>query len=581
MEEIIKRNEDNTKSHKEFEKLLSQDMGNRKLKEGEIITGIVSSVGKKFVFVDISGKSEGAIPIEEFKLTKELDKIKVGTKIDVLLERIENKFGDIVISREKARKVRSWKKMEEAFEKKEEVKGIIISKCKGGFVVDVESCLCFLPGSQVDLKPLKNFDHLMRTPQTFECVKLDKKRGNIVLSRRSIMERIRDKDRSKIIAKIKEGDIVQGTIKNITEWGAFIDLNGVDALLHITDISWSRINKPSELLSIGQSIKVKIIKIEEGTNKISVGVKQLTEDPYAKTIDKYKIGKKYEAVVTKVQDYGCFARLEEGLEGLIHQSELSWTKKNVHPGKVLTISQKIEVEILEKDLEKRRLSLSYKNTLINPWIKFKKDYKIGDAGEGTVKNITDYALFISIKNSELDGMIHYKDLDWSEKDSELEKYKKNQQIKFKILEINQEKEKIRLGIKQLQNDPFEFFMSKKESEVITVIVDSSSKNGINVYAGNKNQLILIKKNQLAKELENQRPSRFARGDKVDVMITELDKDNRKATLSIKALETKLTKDAVKKYGSKDSGGVLGEILGPLLKKNKKKKIIIKILKYSN
>ena len=318
MEEIIKRNEDNTKSHKEFEKLLSQDMGNRKLKEGEIITGIVSSVGKKFVFVDISGKSEGAIPIEEFKLTKELDKIKVGTKIDVLLERIENKFGDIVISREKARKVRSWKKMEEAFEKKEEVKGIIISKCKGGFVVDVESCLCFLPGSQVDLKPLKNFDHLMRTPQTFECVKLDKKRGNIVLSRRSIMERIRDKDRSKIIAKIKEGDIVQGTIKNITEWGAFIDLNGVDALLHITDISWSRINKPSELLSIGQSIKVKIIKIEEGTNKISVGVKQLTEDPYAKTIDKYKIGKKYEAVVTKVQDYGCFARLEEGLEGLIH-----------------------------------------------------------------------------------------------------------------------------------------------------------------------------------------------------------------------------------------------------------------------
>tara|TARA_Y100000590_G_scaffold432571_1_gene548725 strand:+ start:5441 stop:7159 length:1719 start_codon:yes stop_codon:yes gene_type:complete len=570
MEEIIKQNEDNTKSHKEFEKLLSQDMGNRKLKEGEIITGTVSSVGKKFVFVDISAKSEGAIPIEEFKLTKELDKIKVGSKIDVLLERIENKFGDIVISREKARKVRSWRKMEEAFEKKEEVKGIIISKCKGGFIVDVESCLCFLPGSQVDLKPLKNFDHLMRTPQTFECVKLDKKRGNIVLSRRSIMEKIRDHDRSKIISKIKEGDVVQGTIKNITEWGAFIDLNGVDALLHITDISWSRINKPSELLSIGQSIKVKIIKIEEGTNKISVGVKQLTEDPYTKAIDKYKIGKKYEAVVTKVQDYGCFARLEEGLEGLIHQSELSWTKKNVHPGKVLTISQKIEVEILEKDLEKRRLSLSYKNTLINPWIKFKEDYKVGDAGEGTVKNITDYALFISIKNSELDGMIHYKDLDWSEQDSELEKYKKNQQIKFKILEVNQEKEKIRLGIKQLQNDPFEFFMSKKESEVITVIVDSSSKNGINVYAGNKNQLFLIKKNQLAKEPENQRPSRFAKGDKVDVMITELDKDKRKVTLSIKALETKLTKDAVKKYGSKDSGGVLGEILGPLLKKNKKK-----------
>ena len=568
MEETIKQNK--SKSDKEFEKLLSQDLGNRKLKEGEIITGVVSDISKKHIFVDIMAKSEGAIPIEEFKLTKEIDKIKIGSKIDVLLEKIENKSGDVVVSREKARKAHSWKKMEKAYENKEKVQGTIISKCKGGFIVEVESCLCFLPGSQVDLRPLKNIDHLMRVPQTFECVKLDKKRGNIVLSRRAIMERARDHDREKILSKIKEGDTVNGTVKNLTDWGAFIDINGVDALLHITDISWVRINRPSELLSIGQSIKVKIIKIDADTKKISVGVKQLTEDPYKKAINNYKEGKNYPAEVTKVQDYGCFAKLEEGLEGLIHQSELSWTKRNIHPGKILSPSQKIEVQILEKDMEKRRLSLSYKNTLPNPWIKFTETYKVGDSAEGLVKNVTDYALFISIKNSDLDGMIHYKDISWTEKDSDLKNYKKNQLIKFKILEIDKEKEKIRLGIKQLDKDPFEFFMNKNISDVITAKVDSSSKNGIFVHVGDKNMLVLIKKNQLAKEIENQRTSRFARGDKVDAMIVELDKSKRKVALSIKALEAKQSKEAVKKYGSTDSGGVLGEILGPLLKKNKPK-----------
>ena len=569
MEEIIKANK--SKSHEEFEKLLSQDLGNRKFKEGEISSGIISQIGKKFVFVDLGLKSEGAIPIDEFKLTKELDKLKVGGKIDVLLEKIENKSGDVVISREKARKAYSWKKMEKAFENKEEVKGMIISKCKGGFIVDVDSCLCFLPGSQIDFKPLKNIDHLMKVPQTFECVKLDKKRGNIVVSRRAIIEKIRDHDRNKIIEKIKEGDVVEGSVKNLTDWGAFIDINGVDALLHITDISWDRINKPSELLSIGQSIKAKIIKIEEGSKKISLGIKQLTEDPYLKTIHKYEIGKNYPATITKVQDYGCFAKLEEGLEGLIHQSELSWTKKNIHPGKVLSTSQKIEVQILEKDMDKRRLSLSYKNTLGNPWVKFDKDFKVGDQAEGVVKNITDYALFISINNYELDGMIHYKDLSWSEKENELEKFKKNQSIKFKILEINHKKEKIRLGIKQLTADPFEFFSGKKVSDVITVIVDHSSKNGIYVNAGNKDQLLLIKRNQLAKEPENQRPTRFAQGDKVDAMITEIDIEKKEAILSIKALEEKQSKEAVKKYGSTDSGALLGDILGPLLNKKPKKK----------
>jgi len=568
MEEIIKQ--DNTKSHKEFEKLLSEDLSNRKLKEGEIITGVVSSIGKKHIFIDISAKSEGAIPIEEFKLTKEINNIEVGSKIDVLLEKIENYSGDVVISREKARRAKTWKKMEKAFENKEEVKGIIISRCKGGFIVDVESCLCFLPGSQIDIKPLKNFDHLMKVPQTFECVKLDKKRGNIVLSRRSIMEKIRDKDRDKIIEKIKEGDIVQGTVKSIVDWGVFVDLNGIDSLLHITDVSWSRINKPSELLSIGQTIKVKVTKIDPKTKKISVSVKHLTQDPYSEIINKYEVGKTYPAIVTKVQDYGCFAQLEEGLEGLIHMSELSWTKKVVHPGKVLSTSQKIEVELLEKDVEKRRLSLSYKKTQLNPWTKFAQDHKVGGEYEGVIKNITDYALFISIKNTELDGMIHYKDISWEEKDTELEKYKKNQQLKFKILEINQEGEKIRLGIKQLADDPFELFMNKNLSDIVTVVVDHSAQNGIYVQFGKKNFSILIKKNQLAKEPENQRPARFVKGDKLDAIITELDKEKRKVSLSIKALEEKQTKEAVKKYGSKDSGGVLGEILGPLLKKKKKK-----------
>ena len=567
MEETIKQNK--SKSEKEFEKLLSQDLDNRKLKEGEIIQGVVSNISKKHIFVDIMAKSEGAIPIEEFKLPGE--EVKIGSKIDVLLEKIENKFGDVVVSREKARKAYAWQRMERAFEKKEEVKGTIISRCKGGFVVSVDSCLCFLPGSQVDLRPLKNIDHLMKTQQTFECVKLDKKRGNIVLSRRAIMEKARDHDRDKILSKIKEGDILQGVVKNLTDWGAFIDLAGVDALLHITDISWVRINKPSDVLFLSQQIKVKVIKIEEGSRKISVGVKQLTEDPYKKAINDYEVGKNYPAVVTKVQDYGCFAQLAEGLEGLIHQSQLSWTKRNIHPGKILSPSQKILVQILEKDIDKRRLSLSFKLTIPNPWDKFTKEYKVGDICQGVVKGITDYALFIEIKDSELSGMIHFKDISFQENESDLKNFKKNQTInKIKILEIDREKEKIRLGIRQLDKDPYEFFMDKHISDVITAKVDSTSKTGINLHVGDKNMVVFIKKNQLAKDIENQRISRFSRGDKVDAMIVELEKSKRKVVLSIKALEIKESKEAVKKFGSTDAGAVLGEILGPLLKKKEKK-----------
>ncbi len=565
MEEVIKQ--DKSKKHKEFEQLLTQDLNERKLVEGTIVKAKVSLITKKHILVDIAGKSEAAIPIEEFKFSKELDQLKVNSELEVMLETLENKHGQIVVSRERAKRELSWKKMLSAFEQKTEVEGMIVGKVRGGFCVDTEGSLCFLPQSQVDVKPRKNFDDLYKVPQKFEIVKIDQRRKNIVLSRRAIIEKNRNVDRDKIISKIKEGDVLQGTIKNITSFGAFVDLNGVDSLLHINEISYSRIERPSDVFSIGESIKVKVIKIDEA-KKISVSVKALTEDPYLKAIDGFEVGKQYPATISKVMDYGAFARLAEGLEGLIHQSECSWTKKNVHPGKILSASQKVQVEILEKDIEKRRISLSYKNCLPNPWVEFTKNYKVGDTCMGTLKNVTDYALFATIKDSELDGMCHFKNLSYSEKESELEKYKKNQTIKFKILEINQEKEKIRLGVRELKPDPYEFFASKKVGDVVTVIVESSSKNGIYVYAGNRDMTVLIKKNNLAKEPENCRPSRFVPKQKVDCCISELQKENRKVSLSIKMLEDQEAAEAVKKYGNIDSGEKIADVLGPLLKKKK-------------
>ena len=412
---------------------------------------------------------------------------------------------------------------------------------------------------------------MMKEPQTFEVVKMDNRRNNIVLSRRSILETARNHDRDKIVSKLKVGDVCDSTVKALVEWGCFVDINGVDALLHITDISFSRINKPSDLLSVGQTLKVKITKISED-KKISVSVKDLSEDPYIKEIEKFEIGKNYPATVTKVVEYGAFASLAPGLEGLIHSSEMSHTKKNMHPGKVLSTSQTIKVQILDKDLEKRRISLSYKNTLPNPWKEFMKKHKKDDVIEGTIKSVTNFAVFFTIKNFELDSMIHYKNLSYSEKESELEKYKKGQNIKAKILEISEEQAKIRCGIRELQADPFEKnFGERKASDVITVFVHSILKNGIQVYMGNNKDLLLtIKKNQLAKDIENQRETRFTPGQKVDVLIQKLDKKKREVQLSIKALEEKESKEALKKYGSEDSGMKLRDILGPLISKKKKK-----------
>ena len=558
---------------KEFETLLNEDFKKRDFKEGKIIKAVVSEIGKKHIFVETGLKSEGAIPIEEFKISKELENLKVGSKIDVYLEKIESYKGDIVVSREKAKRMGSWEKMTKAFENQKEVEGIITNKVKGGFIVNIESCLCFLPGSQVDTKPIKNMDTLMNVPQKFLCVKLDKARGNIVVSRKAVLSKTRDKELANILSKIKEGDIVNAQVKSILDWGAFLDLNGADALLHVTDLSYSRVDKPSSLLSVGQSIKCKVIKIDQETKRISCGIKQMHPDPYENLEKKYKVGKIYDGTVTKIVDYGAFVKLQEGLEGLVHQSSLSWTKKNIHPSKILSSSQKIKVKVIELDTEKRRISLSYKDTLENPWTSFIKKYPNGTTVNTKVKNIADFGLFVSIEDTEFDGMIHYKDISWQESEESLKKFKKSDSVKAKLLEIDTEKEKIRLGIKQLEKDPFEFFLIKENKDVVTATVKEVLKNGIKVSVGNeKNLIITIKKNQLAKEIEDCRPEIFTRGNKVDCMIVDLDKDKRKVGLSIKALEKHNEKIAIEKYGKdgSSSGAVLGDILGKVFKSKKKK-----------
>jgi len=561
-------------SVKEFENLLKEDFKKRDLKEGNIIKATVSEIGKKHIFVDLKAKSEGIIPIEEFKISKELQNLKIGSKIEVYLERIESFKGEIIVSREKARRMSSWKKMEKAFQSQQEVEGVITNKIKGGMVVNIDSCLCFLPGSQIDTKPLRNVDDLMNVPLKFLCVKLDKARGNIVVSRRAILEKTKNEDLEKILSKIKEGDIVEGQVKAILDWGAFLDLNGADALLHVTDLSYSRVKKTSDLLSVGQKVKCKIIKIDPETKRISCGIKQMHADPYKDLDKKYKVDKMYKGIVTKCVDYGAFVKLEEGLEGLVHQSELSWTKKNIQTNKVLSPSQEIQVKIIELDMEKKRISLSYKQTLENPWNSFLKKSPVGSVIETKVESIADFGLFVSLENSELVGMIHYKDISWNESERNLDKFKKNDVVKAKILEFDKKKEKIRLGMKQLGKDPFAYFLNKNNGDVVTATVKEVLKNGIKVFVGKEeSSLFTIKKSDLAKEIENCRPEIFNKGNKVDCMIIGLDKEKRKVSLSIKELEIQNEKIAIKKYGKggTSSGQMLGDILGKVLGSNKNKK----------
>ena len=570
------------KDVQEFKALLEESFKKNSIKESTIIKAKVSEIGKKFVLCEIPGsKFEGSIATEEFKSAKELDNLKVGSNIDVFLEKIESYKGEIVVSREKARRMGSLKKMQKAFETQEEVEGIITNKVKGGFIVNIDSCLCFLPGSQVDTRPIKNMDSLMNVPQKFLCVKLDNVRGNIVVSRKAVLTKSRDKELVNILSKIKEGDIVTAQVKSILDWGAFLDVMGADALLHVTDLSYSRVNKPSDLLSIGDNIKCKVIKLDPETKRISLGVKQLHPDPFENLEKKYEVGKIYDGVVSKVVDYGAFIKLvgsdgkvEEGLEGLCHQSTLSHTKKNIQPSKVLSSSQKVKVKILELDKAKRRISMSYKDTMENPWDSFIKNYPISSVVKGKIKNVAEFGLFVSIENSELTGLIHWKDISYNETEENLKKFKKNDPIKAKLIMIDRDKETIRLGLRQLnEKDPFEFFAKKENKEIITVTVREVLKNGIKVSVGNdKNLLLTIPKKHLSADPASCRPEIFQVGNRTDCMIVDLEKEKRKVNLSIKELEIHNEKIAIEKYGKDgtSSGRVLGDILGKVFSSKKKK-----------
>jgi small subunit ribosomal protein S1 len=572
MEENIKQ--DKNKSHSEFEKLLADDLQKRDFKEGSIVEATIEEIGKKFVFVNLNLKSSGIIPKEEFTLTKE--KIDVGSKIEVLLEKIENKNGEVVVSRTKALRAKSWSKMEKAFEENREIQATIISKCKGGFIADYDSVLCFLPGSQVSLKPMKNMDSIMNTPQTFEIVKVDQKRQNIVLSRRSIMEKARDKDREKNMANIKEGQILENCVcKSLTSWGAFFSYENLELLVHINEMSWSRVSAPSDLLKIGQTCRVLVNKLE-GT-RISGSLKRLQPDVFIEAAKKFKPGMIIEnCIVQSIKDYGAFVEVAPGITGLVHNSECDHLSKTIHPSKVLSVSQKISVKILTLDTAERKLSLSYKDCFPSPWITFKEKYKKDATVSCKIKNKTDYAYFLFIEDTPIVGMLHVNNLSWdaNKNEEELNKYHKNDVLKCQIIELDEENARVQLSLKHLQSNPFDFFKDKSENSIITVEVASFSKNGLYVYAGGKKEMkILIKKNELAKEDRTLQASRFTPGSRIDVMIKSLQYEKSKVELSVKSAEEAETKEAIKKFGSEGAGtgAVLGDILGKALKIGKKKK----------
>mgnify|MGYP001463450146 CR=1 FL=1 len=567
---------DQSSSLKEFESLLNDDFKDRKLKENEIIKATVTEVTKNFIVCDVKAKMEGMIPVEEFKNDNELEDIKVGSVIDVYLERIESFKGEIIISRDKARRMNAWKKMEKVFETQEELVGYITGRVKGGFICTVMGLPTFMPSSQIDIRPLKKIDHLLNTPVKVIATRIDKNRGNVCTSRRAVLEKSKDAEVKEILKNLNEGDIVEDAkVKATTDWGIFLDINGIDALLHVSDLSHGRVKKPSEMVSIGQALKVKITKIDPKTNRVSASVKALTEDPYENLAKKYKIGNIYEGTCTKLMDYGVFVKLEDGVEGLIHNSELSWTNRNIQPSKVLSVSQTIKVKIVTIDTDAKRISLSYKETLENPWKKIED--KIGSIVEVKIKNITDKAIFAELDTG-LTGMLHYKEISYSETEGDLKKFKKNDLIKVKIVEIKDDK--IRFSMRLLEKDPMDWFKenNKNIGDVITTTVQEAMKTGVKVSIGNdKKLMVVIRKSQLAKETSDQRPEIFQPGNKLDAAIAELDFAQRKIALSVKQAQISEEKTLVKKFGkdAKSSGATLKDIFNKALnitgKKKKKEK----------
>ena len=559
--------------HKEFQNLLDKDFKDRKLKENEIIKAKVTEITKNFVVVDCKAKMEGMIPIEEFKNDDELGKLKVGSQIDVYLERIESFKGEIVISRDKARKMKAWKKMEKVFETQEEMTGYITGKVKGGFVTTVEGLPCFMPSSQIDVRPLKRIDHLMNTPVKVIATRIDKNRGNVCVSRRAVLEKSKNAEITEALKNIKEGLIVENAIvKATTDWGIFLDINGIDALLHVSDLSHGRVKKPSDLVTIGQKLKVKITKIDEKTNRVSASVKALTEDPYENIEKKYKIGEIYEGVVTKIMDYGCFVKIEDGIEGLIHNSELDWTNKNIKPNKILSVSQNIKFKIVNIDKENKRISLSYKATLSNPWDKIKD--KIGKEVEIKINNVTEKAIFGELVDSKLTGMLHYKEISYDENIEDLKKFKKNDLLKVKIIELKDDK--IRFSKRALDKDPFDFFKdnNKKIGDVITTRIHEVLKTGVKVSLDKDKKLVVtIRKADLAKDAADARPEVFSPGNALDAKIIEIDAKTRKIKLSVKAAQIDEEKSLIAKFGegATKSGATLKGIFEKAIGKKKNKK----------
>ena len=556
----------NTQPKESFAELLDQSFQEMTSIEGSVVTGTVLSIEKDMILIDVGLKSEGRVPIREFGNDEDEIKIKAGDNVEVFIERLEDANGQAILSREKARREESWVNLEKALEKQQRVNGVIFGKVKGGFTVDLEGATAFLPGSQVDIRPIKDLGVLMGTPQPFQILKMDRRRGNIVVSRRAVLEDSRAEARTELVANLEEGQVLQGVIKNITDYGAFVDLGGVDGLLHVTDISWKRINHPSEALQIGESVQVKVIKFNDETQRISLGIKQLTEDPWLKVFERFPIGSKMSGVVTNITDYGSFVELEDGIEGLVHVSEMSWTKKNVHPGKIVSTSEKVEVMILEIDVQKRRISLGIKQCIDNPWEKYKSENKIGDTIEGEIRNITEFGLFVAL-SEDIDGLVHLSDISWDGNGDELIKdFTKGTSVKAKILDIDIEKERISLGIKQLTEDLTSTELGNlSKGSIVTCTVSVISDKGLDVSVGD-NISGFIKRNDLARERSDQKTERFGVGDKIDAMVTNIDKKLRKVSLSIKAKEIEEEKKVMEEYGSSDSGASLGDILGAALAK---------------
>jgi small subunit ribosomal protein S1 len=559
----------NMPSVSDFEAMLNETIPADGGFEGRVVKGTVVSLENDFAIVDIGLKAEGRVPLKEFAAPGQPAELVVGDEVEVFVDRVENALGEAILSRDKARREEAWTELEKAFEGDARVNGIIFGRVKGGFTVDLNGAVAFLPGSQVDIRPIRDVTPLMNIEQPFQILKMDRRRGNIVVSRRAILEEDRQEQRAELLGKLKEGDAVDGVVKNITDYGAFVDLGGIDGLLHVTDMSWRRVNHPSEVLGIGETVKVQVVRINPETQRISLGMKQLAEDPWAGIEAKYVLGAKFTGTVTNITDYGAFVELEAGVEGLVHVSEMSWVKKNIHPGKIVSTSQEVEVMVLEVDASKRRISLGLKQCGDNPWDAFADKFPTGTEIEGEVKNITEFGLFIGLEG-DVDGMVHLSDISWDKGGEEaIADFKKGDTVKAVVLDVDTKKERISLGIKQLGGDPFKDVSSKKRGEQVTCVVKAVTENGLEVEVGEDTGVsAFIRRSDLARDRNDQRPERFSEGDKVDAMVTGVDKSSRKVNLSIKALEMAEEKAAVEQYGSADSGASLGDILGAALEKAK-------------